>query len=82
MLVSVARTAILVLALAAGNRPSHGHDLSDSTPRWKKRKAITGLPSGDLRTGNIDLAWIEFDRLRDFLERLAAALRRKQAAGL
>ena len=65
MLVSVARTAILVLALLAGNGFAMADDLSDFNAAVEKAESHNRVAIGYLRTGNIDLAWIEFDRLRD-----------------
>ena len=42
-----------------------------STPRWKRRRAaITAIAIGYLRTGNVDLASIQIDRLRDAWHKL------------
>ena len=65
MLVSVARTAILVLALLAGNGFAMADDLSDFNAAVEKTESHNRVAIGYLRTGNIDLAWIEIDRLRD-----------------
>lgn len=65
MLVSVARTAILVLALLAGNGFAMADDLSDFNAAVEKAESHNRVAIGYLRTGNVDLAWIEIDRLRD-----------------
>lgn len=65
MLVSVARIAVLVLALLAGPRLAAAGDLADFNAAVEKAAGHNRVAIGYLRTGNTDLASLELDRLRD-----------------
>jgi len=65
MFTSLARVAIFVLSLLAGSGLAVADDLSDFNAAVEKAESHNRVAVGYLRTGNVDLAWIEFDRLRD-----------------
>ena len=65
MLVSVARIAVLALALLAGPRLAAAGDLTDFNAAVEKAAGHNRVAIGYLRTGNTDLASLELDRLRD-----------------
>jgi hypothetical protein len=65
MLACLARTAILVLALLSGSGLAMADDLSDFNAAAEKAESHNRVAIGYLRTGNIDLASLEIDRLRD-----------------
>lgn len=65
MLACLARTAILVLALLSGSGLAMADDLSDFNAAVEKAESHNRVAIGYLRTGNIDLAWIEIDRMRE-----------------
>jgi hypothetical protein len=65
MLVSVARIAVLALALLAGPRLAAAGDLADFNAAVEKAAGHNRVAIGYLRTGNTDLASLELDRLRD-----------------
>src|SRR5208283_4549733 len=65
MLASLARTAILVFALLAGSGLTVAGELSDFNAAVEKAESHNRVAIGYLRTGNVDLAEIEIDRLRD-----------------
>ncbi|MDI1346550.1 MAG: hypothetical protein PSV22_21015 [Pseudolabrys sp.] len=65
MLVSVARIAVVALALLAGPRLAAAGDLADFNATVEKAAAHSRVAIGYLRTGNTDLASLELDRLRD-----------------
>ena len=66
MLVSIARAAILSLALSAGAGAgaAMAGDLADFNAAVEQAASHNRVALGYLRTGNIDLASIELDRLR------------------
>ena len=57
-------------------------DLADFNAAVEKAESHNRVAIGYLRTGNVDLAWIEIDRLRDAWGALQQQLRRQAAAGL
>lgn len=65
MLVSVARIAVLALALLASPRLAVAGDLADFNAAVEKAAGHNRVAIGYLRTGNTDLASLELDRLRD-----------------
>ena len=65
MLASLARTAILVFALLAGSGLTVAGELSDFNAAVEKAESHNRVAIGYLRTGNVDLAEIEFERFRD-----------------
>jgi hypothetical protein len=65
MLACVARTAILVFSLLAGSGLAVADDLSDFNAAVEKAESHNRVAIGYLRTGNVELAWIEIDRLRE-----------------
>jgi hypothetical protein len=65
MLACVARTALLVFSLLAGSGLAVADDLSDFNAAVEKAESHNRVAIGYLRTGNVDLAWIEIDRLRE-----------------
>jgi len=65
MLASLSRTAILVFALLAGSGLTVAGELSDFNAAVEKAESHNRVAIGYLRTGNVDLAEIEIDRLRD-----------------
>jgi len=70
MLACCARGAILVLALWAG--PAIADDLADFNAAVENVSAHNRVAIGYLRTGNLDLASLEIDRLREAWRQLAA----------
>jgi hypothetical protein len=62
---SLARTAILFFSLLTGSGLALADDLSDFNAAVEKAESHNRVAIGYLRTGNVDLAWIEIDRLRD-----------------
>lgn len=65
MLSSFARFAVLGLALIAGGRTALAGDLTDFNAAVEKAADHNRVAIGYLRTGNLDLASLELDRLRD-----------------
>ena len=65
MPVSVARIAVLALALLAGPRLAAAGDLADFNAAVEKAAGHNRVAIGYLRTGNVDLASLELDRLRE-----------------
>ncbi len=65
MLACLARTAILVFALLAGSGLAVADDLAEFNAGVEKAESHNRVAIGYLRTGNVDLAWIETDRLRE-----------------
>src|SRR5512136_383936 len=63
MLPSIARAACLVLALVAS--PALAGDLADFNAAVEQAESHNRVAIGYLRTGNIDLASLELDRLRE-----------------
>ena len=63
MLSSIARVACLALALLAG--PAMASDLADFNAAVEKAESHNRVAIGYLRTGNLDLALLEIDRLRE-----------------
>ena len=63
MLPSIARAACLALVFVAG--AAVADDLSDFNAAVEKAESHNRVAIGYLRTGNIDLASLEIDRLRD-----------------
>ena len=63
-----ARAAILVLALCA---PAAADELSDFNAAVESAAAHNRVAIGYLRTGNLDLAALEIDRLREAWDRVA-----------
>jgi len=72
MLVSFARIAFLGLALLAGSQAALAGDLADFNAAAEKAANHNRVAIGYLRTGNIDLASLELDRLRDTWKALNA----------
>ncbi len=64
MLLWVARVAYLTIALLGGNS-ARADDLDDFNAAVEAASAHNRVAIGYLRTGNIDLASLEIDRLRD-----------------
>ena len=63
MLPSLARAACLALALLAG--PAMAGDLADFNAAVEQAQSHNRVAIGYLRTGNVDLASLEIDRLRE-----------------
>ena len=63
MLPSIARAACLALAVMVG--PAMGGDLADFNAAVEKAESHNRVAIGYLRTGNLDLALLEIDRLRE-----------------
>ncbi len=63
MLSCIARVACLALALVAG--PAMADDLADFNAAVEKAESHNRVAIGYLRTGNLDLALLEIDRLRE-----------------
>jgi hypothetical protein len=72
MLVCIARGAILVLALLAATVAANSGDLADFNAAVEDASAHNRVAIGYLRTGNVDLAGLEIDRLRAAWGQLAA----------
>lgn len=72
MLVSFARTAALGFALLASLSLARAADLADFNTAVEKAAGHNRVAIGYLRTGNIDLAALELDRLRDAWRALTA----------
>ncbi len=70
MLASLARIAFLATGLLAGGI-AHAGDLADFNAAVEKAAGHNRVAIGYLRTGNVDLASLEFDRLRDAWSALA-----------
>lgn len=68
MLLWVARVAYLIIALLGGNS-ARADDLADFNAAVEAASAHNRVAIGYLRTGNIDLASLEIDRLRDAWDR-------------
>jgi hypothetical protein len=64
MLVSLARAAILILALTVGAGAALAGDLAEFNAAAEKVASHNRVALGYLRTGNTDLASVELDRLR------------------
>ena len=64
MLACIARAAILCLVLIAAAGTAVADDVADFNAAVERASAHNRVALGYLRTGNIDLAAIEFDRLR------------------
>ena len=64
MLACIARAAILSLAMVAGAGAAAADELADFNAAVEQASAHNRVALGYLRTGNIDLASVEFDRLR------------------
>jgi hypothetical protein len=64
-MVRIARVAILGLSLFLAGKTAFAGDLADFNAAVEKVSAHNRVAIGYLRTGNIDLASIELDRLRD-----------------
>jgi hypothetical protein len=65
MFAVIARAACLALALATGVNAARAGDLADFNAGVEKAEAHNRVAIGYLRTGNVDLAALELDRLRD-----------------
>ena len=65
MLISVARAAILGLALFAAANAAEAGDLTDFNAAMEQAQSHNRVAIGYLRTGNVDLASLEIDRLRE-----------------
>jgi hypothetical protein len=65
MLPWIARVACLAFALFGSNLPAGADDLSDFNAAIEAASAHNRVAIGYLRTGNVDLASLEIDRLRD-----------------
>jgi hypothetical protein len=65
MLPWAARIACLIIALLAASRSARADDLSDFNAAVESASAHNRVAIGYLRTGNVDLASLEIDRLRD-----------------
>ncbi len=65
MFSSLARIACLALALAAGAAAARAGDLADFNAAVEQAESHNRVAIGYLRTGNIDLASLELDRLRE-----------------
>ena len=65
MFFRVARVACLALILAAGAAAAWAGDLADFNAGMEKADSHNRVAIGYLRTGNIDLAALELDRLRE-----------------
>ena len=57
-------------------------DLADFNAAVEKAESHNRVAIGYLRTGNVDLAWIEIDRLRDAWGALQQRFAGQAAAGL
>lgn len=64
MLACLARGAILILTLCVGGIAVHADELADFNAAVEAAEAHNRVALGYLRTGNIDLASLEIDRLR------------------
>jgi hypothetical protein len=65
MFSSLARTACLALALAVAAVETRAGDLADFNAAVEQAESHNRVAIGYLRTGNIDLASLELDRLRE-----------------
>jgi hypothetical protein len=65
MPVSLARFAVLGMALLAAAFPAHAGDLADFNAAVENAASHNRVAIGYLRNGNVDLASLELDRLRD-----------------
>jgi hypothetical protein len=72
MLVCLARSAILVLAMLTGLGGAFAGDLADFNAAVESAAAHNRVAIGYLRTGNADLASLEIDRLREAWGQLTA----------
>jgi hypothetical protein len=70
MLPWAARIAYLVFVLLAGSWAARADDLSDFNAAVEAASAHNRVAIGYLRTGNVDLASLEIDRLRDAWSKL------------
>jgi hypothetical protein len=75
MLVSIARVAILAFALLAGVQAGRADDLADFNAAVEIASAHNRVAIGYLRTGSLDLALLEIDRLREAWGKVAAGKR-------
>ena len=73
MLVRLVSLAFLVFALAAA--PARADDLADFNAAIEQAAAHNRVAIGYLRTGNVDLASVELDRLRQAFEQVTARKR-------
>ena len=73
MLVRLVSLAFLVFALAAA--PAWADDLADFNAAVERAAAHNRVAIGYLRTGNVDLASVELDRLRQAFEQVTARKR-------
>jgi hypothetical protein len=64
MLACLARAAVLAVGLLAGLKPATADELSDFNAGVEKISAHNRVALGYLRTGNLDLALLEIERLR------------------
>lgn len=64
MIVTFSRTALLALLLIASSA-AYGDDLADFNDAVERAASHNRVADGYLRTGNVDLASLELDRLRD-----------------
>jgi hypothetical protein len=65
MFSNLARIACLALALAAGAAAAQAGDLADFNAAVEQVESHNRVAIGYLRTGNVDLASLELDRLRE-----------------
>src|SRR5262245_21850630 len=70
MLPRTARIAYLFVALLAGSSIGSADDLSDFNTAVEAASAHNRVAIDYLRTGNVDLASLEIDRLRDAWDKL------------
>ena len=65
MLACLARIAILAATLQTGSAMAMADDLADFNAAVEAAESHNRVAIGYLRTGNVDLAWVELDRLRE-----------------
>jgi hypothetical protein len=80
MLTSLARIAILAAALLAAALPAAADDIADFNAAVEQAAAHNRVAIGYLRTGNVDLASLELDRLREAWSRLNTRFAGKRPA--
>ncbi|MEP7030727.1 MAG: hypothetical protein ABI830_07325 [Pseudolabrys sp.] len=78
MLASLARRATLIVAVLAG--PAFADDLADFNAAVEKASAHNRVAIGYLRTGNLELAELEIERLREAWARLSERFAGKRPA--
>jgi hypothetical protein len=78
MLSCIARAAILGLALLAGMGAATAGDLADFNAAVETAQSHSRVAIGYLRTGNVDLASLELDRLRESWDALQQRFNGKQ----